>query len=136
MPFFGSSKPAGDAQAAAPAPSQGPGLMGQMAATAGGVAVGNVAGTALTSALFGGGEESKPAAAPAAPAPVAPPPSCPMHQQQAPPAPAPVSQPALCSFEASEFVKCADANDDLSACQELLNTLKQCRVNYGLAPPA
>lgn len=135
MPFFGSSKPTGDV---APAPSQGPGIMGQMAATAGGVAVGNVAGTALTNALFGGSDENKPAPPPAAPAPVAPPASCPMHQQQQADPPAPVSQqqPALCSFEASEFVKCANEADSLAACQELLDTLKQCRVNYGLAPPA
>jgi len=144
MPFWGSKPTAsnGDAsQAAAPAPSQGPGLMGQMAATAGGVAVGNVVGHGLTQAIFGG-DESKPAPAaaptpPPAQAPVAPA-SCPMHQQPPPP-PTPVAepaQPALCSFEAAEFVRCANGASDLTVCQELLNTLKQCRVNYGLAAPS
>jgi len=143
MPFWG-SKPAtsnGDAsQAAAPAPSQGPGLMGQMAATAGGVAVGNVVGHGLSQAIFGG-DESKPAPA-AAPAPPPPPPapvapaSCPMHQQPPPMPVAEPAQPALCSFEAAEFVRCANGASDLTMCQELLNTLKQCRFNYGLAAPS
>lgn len=38
------------------APSQGPGLLGQMAATAGGVAIGHTMGHAITGMFSGGGE--------------------------------------------------------------------------------
>ena len=42
------ARPATPPPPAAAAPSRGPGLMGQMAATAGGVAIGSVAGTAIS----------------------------------------------------------------------------------------
>ncbi|KAG6868138.1 hypothetical protein C0993_007261 [Termitomyces sp. T159_Od127] len=63
--------PAAAPPAAAAAPSQtssGPGMLAQMAATAGSVAVGSTIGHGLSSMLFGGSSSSStPAEAPAAP---------------------------------------------------------------------
>merc|ERR1711973_702723 len=107
-------------QVGAPATSQGPGLMGQMAATAGGVAIGSVVGHGLTSAIFGGGSsgQAAPAAAPAA-APQAAPAGGAYAQQEA--------QPQPCEGEMGQFVQCALNSSDVADCVGYLDMLKKCR---------
>merc|ERR550517_2009703 len=77
------------------APQQ-PSLMKQMAATAGGVAVGSavghVAGSALTG-MFSGGSSSSEAA--------------PVQQQEQGP----------CAWEIKNFIQCAQGQSDLSLCE-------------------
>merc|ERR1712227_333547 len=101
----------------APAPAQ-PGLMAQMAATAGSVAVGSavghVAGHALTG-MFSGGSSSEPA--PAAPAPVAPPPPATPSQE--------ISGP--CALEIRQFIQCSQNQYDISLCDGFNEALKECK---------
>ena len=98
----------------------------QMAATAGGVAigstVGHVAGAGITS-LFSGGSSTAAAPAPAAAAP-----------------PAPVAQPAAavpagpsnatgpCAFEIKQFVECAQGQPDITLCQGFNEAVKECKA--------
>merc|ERR1719394_2394256 len=117
----------------APAQSQGPGLMGQMAATAGGVAVGSVVGHGMSSMLFGGGSSSSSEPAPA-------------QAQQAPPAPQqqyyndPYQQPMgqqqqqgeTCAWEMKQFVQCAQTQNDLSLCEGFNQALKDCKSRYAM----
>ena len=73
---------------------QGPGLFGQMASTAAGVAVGSTVGHGLSNMLFGGGGSAEPAPAPAA-------------QQQA------YQQPAAgvnCDAQSKDFIKCLESS--------------------------
>ena len=103
------------------APRQGSGLMGQMAATAGGVAVGSVVGHGISSALFGGGSQE-----------VAP---SPAQQPQAYQQPSYQSQPQqnqVCGWELQQFLNCAQQQQDLSACQGFNDALTQCKRNNGL----
>merc|ERR1711988_795129 len=99
--------------AAAPAPvpmmaqPQQPSMMQQMAVTAGGVAIGNVAGTALTNAIFGSSSNSAPAA------PVA--------------APAPVPQQQTCALELQDFIKCTQTQSDITLCAGFNQILKDCK---------
>ncbi|XP_068098918.1 coiled-coil-helix-coiled-coil-helix domain-containing protein 10, mitochondrial [Hyperolius riggenbachi] len=111
--------------AVAAAPSQGPGLMAQMATTAAGVAVGSavghVLGGALTGAFSGGSSEpAKPAVqeAPKAPS-VAP------QQPQSPYGP--------CHYEMKQFLDCATNQSDLTLCEGFSEALKQCKYNYGIS---
>ena len=96
--------------------------MAQMAATAGGVAVGSavghVAGSAITG-MFSGG--SSPAPAPAAPAP-------------APLAPAPLATAAgpseptgPCAWEIKQFLQCSQAQYDITLCEGFNEALKECK---------
>ena len=96
--------------------------MAQMAATAGGVAVGSavghVAGSAITG-MFSGG--SSPAPAPAAPAP-------------APLAPAPLASAAgpseptgPCAWEIKQFLQCSQAQYDITLCEGFNEALKECK---------
>ena len=96
--------------------------MAQMAATAGGVAVGSavghVAGSAITG-IFSGG--SSPAPAPAAPAP-------------APLAPAPLATAAgpseptgPCAWEIKQFLQCSQAQYDITLCEGFNEALKECK---------
>lgn len=99
---------------------QQPSLMGQMAATAGGVAIGSAVGHTIGHAmtgLFSGG--SNEAAAPVPAAGVA--------QQSAG---APVSAPAAgtCSWEVKQFLECAQNQSDLSLCEGFNEALRQCKV--------
>ncbi|KAG0205160.1 hypothetical protein BGX33_008060 [Mortierella sp. NVP41] len=105
---------------AQPAPRQ-PGLFGQMASTAAGVAVGHSIGNAVTSA-FGMGSSS--------------------HQQQIPETqprqaqqtaygnqPTNPSPAASCDENAKAFTRCLDAtNNDMSVCQFYLEQLKACQA--------
>ncbi|KAL0883181.1 hypothetical protein ABMA27_016623 [Loxostege sticticalis] len=115
--------PSTPAPAQAMAQPQQPSLFGQMAATAGGVAVGSavghVAGSALTG-MFSGGGSSEPA---------------PQQQQQAP---AQSYQPTNqqpqgpCAWEIKQFIECAQQQHDLSLCEGFNEALRQCKVNNHL----
>ncbi|XP_015115618.1 coiled-coil-helix-coiled-coil-helix domain-containing protein 10, mitochondrial [Diachasma alloeum] len=101
--------------AAAP---QGPGLMGQMAATAGGVAIGSAVGHTIGHAmtgLFSGGSSEQAAAA--APAPVA--------QQNMQPAP---QAGGACAWEIKQFLECAQHQSDLTLCEGFNEALRQCKT--------
>jgi len=103
--------------AAAPAQSQGPGLFGQMASTAAGVAVGSSIGHAI-GGFFGGGS------------------SAPVEQQ---PTTAVASQnqeqaqnswgPRSCETDAKSFTKCLDENQgNMQICGWYLEQLKACQA--------
>ncbi|ODQ68302.1 hypothetical protein NADFUDRAFT_10555, partial [Nadsonia fulvescens var. elongata DSM 6958] len=132
---FGTAAPAAPARYApathAPPPtaappmasqSQGPGLMGQMAATAGGVAIGstigNVVGNGISS-LFSSSPEpaaAAPAAAVAATAPV----MAANGQDQ--------YGARNCDFDARSFTRCMDENNgNMQTCDWYLQQLKACQ---------
>lgn len=101
--------------------AQGPSLMGQMAATAGGVAIGSAVGHTLGHAMTGmfGGGSSEPAqaAAPAAPAAVA-----------QPAYPGAAAQPSgACAWEVKQFLECASNQSDLTLCEGFNEALRQCK---------
>merc|ERR1712004_902908 len=100
----------------APAQSQGPGLMKQMAATAGGVAIGSVVGHAVTGMMSGGSSQ---AAAPAeqqyAPQ---------QYQQQQP------QQEGACAWEVKQFIQCAQNQSDISLCEGFNQALKECKSRF------
>lgn len=99
-----------------------PGLMAQMATTAGGVAVGSVVGHAVSGALFGGGSrESAPAEAAQAQQPAAQA-SYPQQQQNTGP----------CAFEIRQFLECAQNQNDLSLCEGFNEAIRQCKQSHGL----
>ncbi|KAF8965055.1 hypothetical protein BDZ97DRAFT_1918498 [Flammula alnicola] len=95
--------------AAAAAQSSQPGMLAQMAATAGSVAVGSTIGHGLSSMLFGGGSA---AAAPEAQAP-------PVQQQQ--------SGGISCEVQAKDFTRCLE-KADLPSCTWYLEQLKACQA--------
>lgn len=100
------------------APSQGPGLLGQMAATAGGVAIGSAVGHtighAITGSMSGGGGNQ---------AEVQPMPGASQQQYSQDP----IQQP--CQAELKQFLECTQ-NYDLSLCEGFNEVLKQCRLQY------
>ncbi|KAI8972900.1 hypothetical protein BD414DRAFT_499799 [Trametes punicea] len=95
----------------AQAQSREPGLLSQMAATAGSVAVGSTIGHGISHMLFGS-SSSAPAAPEAAAAPV-------QQQQQA--------QGINCEVQAKEFTKCLESAD-LPSCSWYLEQLKACQA--------
>ncbi|CAH8459720.1 unnamed protein product [Schistosoma haematobium] len=95
-----------------PAQPRQPGLMGQMAATAGGVAIGSVVGHAVTGALSGGLGGN-----PAQPAQI----SSTSDQSQSP-----------CQYHVDELIRCAQSQSDISACSGFSEALKECSRQYGL----
>ena len=101
-----------------PMPSQGPGLMAQMAATAGGVAIGSAVGHTVGHALTGAFSGNKEADAPQQQQPQ-------QYQQQAPQSQ--LSGP--CSNELKQFIDCTQ-NYDLNLCEGFNEVLKQCRLQY------
>ncbi|KAG6810763.1 hypothetical protein H0H92_010445 [Tricholoma furcatifolium] len=104
--------PAPPVAAAAPAQtSSGPGMLAQMAATAGSVAVGSTIGHGLSHMLFGGSSSSAPAEAPAAP----------VQQQQT------FNNTASCEVQAKDFTRCLE-KADLPSCQWYLDALKASEV--------
>ncbi|KAF9528600.1 hypothetical protein CPB83DRAFT_853927 [Crepidotus variabilis] len=114
------SAPAGNyAQPHAPAPpagatshaqpSQGPGMLGQMAATAGSVAIGSTIGHGLSSMLFGGSSSAQEA-------PV----------QQATPVQQQNGMGIQCEAQAKDFTKCLD-KADFQSCSWYLEQLKACQ---------
>ncbi|EJD51274.1 hypothetical protein AURDEDRAFT_149894 [Auricularia subglabra TFB-10046 SS5] len=101
--------PAAAATAApAQAASSGPGMLAQMAATAGSVAVGSTIGHGISNMLFGGRSD---AAAPAEP----------VQQQQM------QQVNAACDFQVKEFTKCLETND-VNGCNWYLEQLKACQA--------
>ncbi|CAG9540375.1 unnamed protein product [Cercopithifilaria johnstoni] len=95
-------------------PSRGPGLMGQMAATAGGVAIGSAVGHAVGGMLTGGsGHGNNGEITPSGKQQME------QHQQYSNP----------CEFEWKQFIECADTQNDLSLCQGFKEIFKQCRAN-------
>ncbi|KAF9239802.1 hypothetical protein BU15DRAFT_46232 [Melanogaster broomeanus] len=96
---------------AAAAQSGGPGLLTQMAATAGSVAVGSTIGHGLSHMLFGGSSS-------AAPAPEAAPP---VQQQSF------QSSGVSCEVQAKDFTRCLE-KADLPSCSWYLEQLKACQA--------
>ncbi|KAH8084365.1 hypothetical protein BXZ70DRAFT_1012048 [Cristinia sonorae] len=117
-PYPGSSAPS--ASHAPPVPPQAqasgqPGMLAQMAATAGSVAVGSTIGHGLSSMLFGGSSSH------AAPAPEAQ--AVPVQQQQS----TYQSQGVNCEVQAKDFTKCLE-KADLPSCSWYLEQLKACQA--------
>ncbi|GLV43214.1 Coiled-coil-helix-coiled-coil-helix domain containing 2 [Carabus blaptoides fortunei] len=104
------------------APPQQPSMFQQMAATAGGVAVGSAIGhtmgAAVTGMFSGGGSSSEPAQAePVASAPA---------QNYAPIGGAEPQGP--CAWEIKQFLQCAQGQSDLSLCEGFNEALRQCKA--------
>ncbi|TBU41707.1 hypothetical protein BD309DRAFT_964699 [Dichomitus squalens] len=95
----------------AQAASKEPGMLAQMAATAGSVAVGSTIGHGLSNMLFGSSHSAP--AAPEAPA-------VPVQQQQ-------YQQGISCDIQAKEFTKCLESAD-VNACSWYLEQLKACQA--------
>ncbi|KAJ3514287.1 hypothetical protein NLJ89_g2457 [Agrocybe chaxingu] len=96
------------AAAASHAAPQQPGMLAQMAATAGSVAVGSTIGHGISSMLFGGSSTASHEAAQAAP----------VQQQQS---------AINCEVQAKDFTKCLD-KADLPSCTWYLEQLKACQA--------
>ncbi|TCD67417.1 hypothetical protein EIP91_012389 [Steccherinum ochraceum] len=115
-PYPGSAAPS--ATHAPPVPPQaqasgGPGMLAQMAATAGSVAVGSTIGHGLSSMLFGGSSSTAPAPeAQAAPA---------QQQQSA------YQSGVSCEVQAKDFTRCLE-KADLPSCTWYLEQLKACQA--------
>eukprot|EP00091_Calanus_sinicus_P014743 TRINITY_DN323_c1_g1_i8.p1 TRINITY_DN323_c1_g1~~TRINITY_DN323_c1_g1_i8.p1 ORF type:complete len:102 (-),score=52.29 TRINITY_DN323_c1_g1_i8:147-452(-) len=94
-------------------------MMQQMAATAGGVAVGSavghVVGAGVSSLFSGGSSAPAPAAAPPA---YAPPP---------PVAAAPQEVTGPCAFEIKQFIQCSQQQYDITLCEGFNEALKECK---------
>jgi len=104
-------------QAAAPTP-QGPGLFGQMASTAAGVAVGSSIGHAV-GGWFSGGSSSAPAEASPQNTDFAQ-----QHQQTAQ-----MQSSGVCATDVNNFRKCMDENQgSLTICGWYLDQLKACQA--------
>ncbi|CAF0720644.1 unnamed protein product [Adineta steineri] len=111
----------------APAPvmapqGRGPGLFGQMAATAGGVAIGSAVGHTIGHALTGGSRGSdQPAVQEAGPN------AQPLYQ-----APNERYTAERCNLYQKEFMKCLDtAGGDSTQCQGFWEALKECQRFQG-----
>ncbi|KAF2265394.1 hypothetical protein CC78DRAFT_532464 [Lojkania enalia] len=108
--------PAPQAQAT-PQQSSGPGLFGQMASTAAGVAVGSSIGHAI-GGFFSGGSSSTPTDSASSSTDFA-------QQHQAAVQPA---QSAICATDVQNFRRCMDENTgDLTICGWYLDQLKACQ---------
>ncbi|KAK7447463.1 hypothetical protein VKT23_014173 [Stygiomarasmius scandens] len=114
-PYSAAHPPAPPAAAAHPAaPTKEPGMLAQMAATAGSVAIGSTIGHGISSMLFGGGGHS----------------SAPVEQQQAPAQQAPAQQWSgglSCETQAKDFTQCLE-KADLPSCTWYLEQLKACQA--------
>ena len=109
------AKPAPQTTLSSPAPSQ-PGLLGQMAATAGGVAVGSAIGHTVGHAItgaFSSKEES---------GQVIPAETQMMENQQ---------MQAPCQYEFKQFLNCTQEQADLSLCEGFNQIFKDCKMRYG-----
>ncbi|KAK4873634.1 hypothetical protein RN001_012994 [Aquatica leii] len=109
---------------ASAAPQQ-PSLFGQMAATAGGVAIGSAightVGHAVTGMFSGGGGNEVQQAAPA---------------QQAPPAynhQTNYEETGPCAWEIKQFLNCASNQSDLTLCQGFNEAMLQCKLRNNIA---
>ncbi|KAJ8042950.1 Coiled-coil-helix-coiled-coil-helix domain-containing protein 2 [Holothuria leucospilota] len=97
-----------------------PGLLGQMAATAGGVAIGSTVGHVVGSAITGGGHSGQPDVTYQEPAPLGGQP----HQQQ--------QYQNPCQIQIENFLQCTQTQADISICQGFNDALKECKLAYGL----
>jgi len=117
----------------APGASQGPGIMGQMMATAGGVAIGSTVGHVVGHAITGGGSGGHAEAAEPAAAAVAPATSsynqAPMHQGQG------QKEGGACAWEMRQFLQCAQTQGDLTLCEGFNEALRQCKQYNGIGVP-
>jgi len=114
----------------AQASPQQPSLFKQMAATAGGVAVGSavghVAGHAITGMMSGGGSSQEAAPAPAA---AAPPQQYGGYGQQQ----STQQDNGPCAWEIKNFVQCAQTQPDITLCEGFNEALRQCKQYNGMA---
>jgi len=105
-----------------------PSLFKQMAATAGGVAVGSavghVAGSAITGMMSGGGG-SQPQQEQYQQPPV-------YQQQPAYPQQQAADPQGACAWELKSFIQCAQTQSDLTLCDGFNEALKQCKTAYGM----
>jgi len=102
--------------------------MGQMAATAGGVAIGSVAGNMLSNALMGGGDKGSEQQAPPPQQPAAyggQPDPYQGYSQAGPAGPSEPSGP--CAWEVKQFLQCSQTQADLSLCEGFNEALRQCK---------
>lgn len=103
---------------------QQPGLLKQMAATAGGVAVGSAVGHTVGHALtgmFGGGGSSEVQQTESAPVP-----------QQQGYYNAQTEPTGPCAWEIKQFLQCAQGQSDLTLCEGFNEALRQCKVTHNL----
>ncbi|RWS08510.1 coiled-coil-helix-coiled-coil-helix domain-containing protein 2-like protein [Dinothrombium tinctorium] len=107
-------------------PVQQPSLFGQMAATAGGVAVGSAightVGHAITGAFSGSGSESAVAEAPQQQQPMQGQTYSGYGQQELNP----------CQMELKQFLDCTQQQSDISLCDGFNQVLKECRMRYNV----
>jgi len=117
--------------------------MAQMAATAGGVAIGSTVGHVVGHALTGGGSNQQPQQAPPAQAPAygeAPPqplyasPGQQMYADGSSPPPAGGSslENSPCGDHLKSLLMCTQSQPDISYCNDISEALKQCRNYYGV----
>ncbi|KAJ7666123.1 hypothetical protein DFH06DRAFT_984768, partial [Mycena polygramma] len=92
--------------AAGASTEKAPGMMAQMAATAGSVAIGSTIGHGLSNMLFGGGGQAA---------------------EQAPPAQQQQQQSMSCEIPAKDFTKCLE-KADMPSCTYYLEQLKACQA--------
>lgn len=102
-------------------------MMANIATTAAGVAIGHTIGTAMTGALFGGGQQ--PAAEQAQPAAMQP-----QYAGQQPQYAGQQQGSAPCAFELDQFIRCTQQND-LQVCYGFNEALKECRTRFGMQSP-
>ncbi|XP_060573739.1 coiled-coil-helix-coiled-coil-helix domain-containing protein 2-like [Ruditapes philippinarum] len=93
-----------------------PGLMAQMAATAGGVAIGSAVGHTIGHAMTGGGSQQAP-----------------VEQYQAPAGQQQQQYSSPCQYELDQFLECSKNQSDLSMCYGFNEALKECKVRFGQA---
>ena len=89
-----------------------------MAATAGGVAIGSVAGHAITGMMSGGGSSNEPQQQ--QPQQQQPSYQQPYQQQQQ-------QQDGPCAWEVKQFIQCAQNQSDLTLCDGFNEALRQCK---------
>merc|ERR1719215_2399450 len=105
-----------------------PGLFAQMAATAGGVAVGSAightVGAVVTGAMGGGGGQQQQPAEQQQYQPMQQQPPQQQQQQQQ------FNNP--CADQLQQFINCTTGQHDISACQGFNEALKECKMRYGV----
>merc|ERR1719204_2962750 len=103
--------------------------MKQMAATAGGVAigsaVGHVAGSAITGMMGGGGSSQPAEQYQQPPEQYQQQPHYGQQQQQQQPE-------GACAWEIKSFIQCAQTQTDLTLCDGFNEALKQCKQHHGM----
>lgn len=94
-------------------------MLGSIASTAAGVAIGSVAGHAITG-MFSGSGSSENHAQEQQQAPVA--------QQHSSFAPQDQTQQGPCAWEIKQFLQCAQQQSDLSLCEGFNEAMRQCKT--------